>query len=44
MRRARLGLVALIVILPMAGVAEEPMTERFEAGAEERVGGSSPTR
>jgi hypothetical protein len=36
MRRARLGLVALLVILPMAGVAEEPMTERFEAGAEAR--------
>jgi hypothetical protein len=36
MRRMRLGLIALIAILPLAVLAEEPMAERFEAGADAR--------
>jgi hypothetical protein len=43
MRRMRLGLIALIAILPLAALAEEPMAERFEAGADAR-GVFSPIR
>jgi hypothetical protein len=36
MKAMRLGLIALIAILPLGAMAEGPMVERFEAGAEDR--------